>query len=151
MLDAPPAEEHPEDAPSGTRVPVLTRPVPDVLGGDPHPAVVLRLRDHGLEQPAVGLLDLTLTGELGLSLAQPDGESVAHALELGNSQNARPANGRDAPVDARPGEGRGKELAEPLLEQRDLAPKLVARPVLGAGIGDPLDGRAIEALSRLIN
>src|SRR5919198_19972 len=85
MLDAPPPEEHPENAPPGTRVPVLARPLSDVLSGDPHPAITLRRRDHRLEESAIRLLDLALAGELRLSVAQPDGEAVADPLELGDA------------------------------------------------------------------
>src|SRR5215211_1575384 len=150
MLDAPPPEEHPEDAPPGTRVPVLARRLPDVLGGDPYPAIALRRGDHRLEQAAVGLLDLALASQFGLSLAQPDGKAVANPLEFADPEHARTANGRHAPLDARPREGRGEELGEPLLEQCDLPPELIPGSPLDGGIGASLERDAIEALSRLL-
>jgi hypothetical protein len=129
---------------------VLARRLPDVLSGDPHPAVAVRRRDHRLEQPAVGLLDLALASQLRLSLAQPNCKAVANPLKLGDAEHAGTANGRHAPLDARPREGRGEELPEPLLEQRDLPPELVPGPPLDGGISDSLERDAIEAPGRLV-
>src|SRR5213592_1795880 len=99
------------------RVPVLARALADVLGGDAYPAIAVRSRDHRLEQAAIGLLELALARELGLSVTEPDRKAVANPLELGHAENAGPADRRNGPLDARAREGRGKELSEPLLQQ----------------------------------
>src|SRR5215207_7194599 len=83
----------------------------DVLGGNPHPPIALGRRDHGLEQPAIRLLDLATPTELRLSLAEPDREPVADPLELGDTKNARPADSGHIPMDPRSREGRCEELA----------------------------------------
>jgi hypothetical protein len=131
-------------------MPVLTGPLPDVLGRDPHPAVALRGRDHRFEQPAVRLLDLASTSELALRLPQPYGQPVAYPLELGHAKHPRAADGRDAPLDPRSRKGRGEQLSESLLEQRDLAAEVV--PGLPHHTGfDALDRGALESRSRLLH
>jgi hypothetical protein len=129
---------------------VLARTLADVLGGDTYPAIAVRSRDHRLEQAAVGFLDLALARKLGLSVTESNRKTVTNPLELGHAEDAGPADRRNGPLDARPREGRGEQFSEPLLQQRDLPPELVPRPPLGARIGDPIERRAIEALSRPI-
>jgi hypothetical protein len=77
--------------------------------------------DHLLEQRPVSLLDRPPPGDLGLGLAEPRGERVANLLELGQAEHPRAAGGADAPLDPPAGERSRKQLAEPALEQRDLA------------------------------
>ncbi len=64
------------------------------------------LGDHRLEQAAVRLLDLAAPAQLGLSLAQPRGERVAHPLQLGDPEHPRPADRADrssrSPAGGRP-------------------------------------------------
>jgi hypothetical protein len=139
VLDAPPTEEHPEDAPPGTAVPVLTRALAEILGGDSHPVVALGRRDHRLEQAAILLLYLAPASDLRLSLAEPHREPVAHPLELRDAEDAGATDGGDAPVDARPWKCGGEELAEPLLERTDLPSKLLARLAVGDRVGDRLE------------
>jgi hypothetical protein len=114
---------------------VLAGPLPDVLGGYPDPAVAIRLRDHRLEQPSVRLLDLTAAPKLRLGLAEPHGEPVADPLELGDAEDARPSDRRDAPLDPRPRKRGREQLAEALLEQRDLAAQLLPGLALGLRTG----------------
>lgn len=122
----------------------------DVLGGNPHPPIALGRRDHGLEQPAIRLLDLATPTELRLSLAEPDREPVADPLELGDTKNARPADSGHIPMDPRSREGRCEELAQPLLEQRDLPPQLVAGLAIGSGVDDRVEGGGLGRPDRLI-
>ncbi|TMK75605.1 MAG: hypothetical protein E6G49_01090 [Actinobacteria bacterium] len=128
---------------------MLARRLPDVLGCDLYPAVTLRRSDHRLEQPAVGLLDLALAGQLSLSIAQPHGKAVANTLELGDAQHTRSAHRGNAPLDPRTWKGRREELGEVLFEQGDLPPELLPRPPLNCGIGDPLERDAIETCGRV--
>jgi hypothetical protein len=139
VLDAPPTEEHPEDAPPRTAVPVLTRALAEILGRDPHPVVALGRRDHRLEKAAILFLDLAPASDLRLSLAEPHREPVAHPLELGDAEDAGPTDGGNAPVDARPRKGGGEELAEPLLERTDLSTQLLACLAVGDRVGDRLE------------
>jgi hypothetical protein len=129
---------------------VLTGALPDVLGGDPHPAITVGGRDHRFQQPAVRLLDLATTSELGLRLSQPYCQPVAYPLELGYAKHPRAADGRNAPVDPRSRKGRGEELPEPLLEQRDLAAEVVPGLPLDTGL-DALDRGALESQSRRLH
>jgi hypothetical protein len=150
VLDAPPAEEHPEDAPPRTAVPVLTRALADILGGDAHPAVAVGRRDHRLEQAAILLLDLAPASDLRLSLAEPHREPVADPLELGDAEDAGSTHGGNAPVDARSRKGGGEELPEPLLEQTDLSAQLLARVAVGDRVGNPLERSGLGRPDRLV-
>jgi hypothetical protein len=104
----------------------------DVVVGDDHPAVALGLGDHPLHEAPVGLLDLGLARELGLRVAQPQGEGVANPLELPGREHAGPADGADPPFQAGTREGGREKLAEPALELADLAPEVLAGTALGA-------------------
>ena len=55
--------------------------------------------------------------ELGLRLAEPGGERVAHPLQLGDPKHPRPADRADRPLHPLAREGGGEQLAEPLLQQ----------------------------------
>src|SRR5204862_5013795 len=126
----PPPHQHPQDAPARTGMPVPAAGLADVLVRDPHPAVPLRLGDHRLEQAPEVLPPPPPPLELGLGLAKPHRQRIAHALELAGPQHARPADRPDAPLDPLARKRRGEELAEPPLERRDLTAKVVARPAL---------------------
>ena len=105
---------------------MLAVAVADVLVRNLDPGIALRLGDHALDEAAVALLDVGAAGQLGLGLADPDQERVAHPLELGRPQDARAAHGADRPVDVLARKGRSPKLRELLLEACDLAAKLVA-------------------------
>jgi hypothetical protein len=115
---------------------VLTGSLPDVLGGDPDPAVAIRLRDHRLEQPAIRLLRLAPPPKLGLRLTQPHGEPIANPLKLGDAEDPRAPHRRYAPFDPRPWKRRREQLAEALFEQCDLPAELLPHPSLGCRIGN---------------
>ena len=89
--------------------------------------------DHPLEQAAVGLLGVDPATELGAGVAQPQRERVAGALELAEREDPRAADGADAELEALPGEGGRKELAELVFEAGDLVAKVAARAALGGG------------------
>jgi hypothetical protein len=86
--------------------------------------------DHLLEQRPVALLDRSPPGDLGLGLAQARRERVANPLELGQAEHPRAAGGGDPPLDPAAGEGGREQLAEPPLEERDLATQLGPDPAL---------------------
>jgi hypothetical protein len=109
---------------------------------------VLGLGDHRLEQAAVGLLDPSPPVKLGLGIAKPDRERVPNPLELGGSEQARPPDRADAPVDPLAREGRGEKLTQPLLERGDLTAKVVARPSLHHRAGIAVDERSIQQSAR---
>jgi hypothetical protein len=112
-------------------VPLTTAPLADVLSGDTHPPVALGRGDHVLEEATVCLLDLAAPRELCLRVAQPHREPVANPLQLGDAQHARPADRTDGPVETLARKGGCEDLAEPLLEHRDLATKVVANAPFG--------------------
>jgi len=94
--------------------------------------MALGLGDHRLDQASVGLLLLAAASQLGLGLAQAEGERVADALELAGVEHPRPTDGADVPLDSLAREGRGEQLAQPLLEGGDLAAQVVARAAVSA-------------------
>ena len=104
----------------------------DVLVGDDHPGVALRGGDHPLDQDPVGLLGVGAPGELGLCVAQAQGEGVAHPLQLTGREHPRAANRTDSPLEAGTGKGGGEHLAEAPVELGYLASKVVAGESLGA-------------------
>lgn len=108
----------------------------DVLIGDAHPTVSLRLRDHPLDQTAIGLLGVGSARKLGLGVAQAQGERVADPLQLTGVEQARAANRSDAPFQALPWERRGEQLPEPALDLGDLTAQILAGPAL-RGFADP--------------
>jgi hypothetical protein len=112
---------------------VLALPLADILVRHPDPAVVVGVRDHPLDEVAVRFLDVGAAAELRLSLAHPDDEGVANALELGRPEHARAADRSDAPIDAAAREGGRPELTQLSLESGDLAAKLVAQKPIVAG------------------
>ena len=83
----------------------------DVLSGDPHPAVALRIGDHRLEQASVRLLDLASAAELGLRLRKPHRQRVSNPLQLGDPEHAGPADGAHRPLD--PGRGNADANSSP--------------------------------------
>jgi hypothetical protein len=101
--------------------------------------VAPRVGDHPLEQAAVLLLGVSSPGELGASVAQPQGERVPGALEVAAAKHPRAADRSDAPVEVLAREGGGEELTELALEAGDLAPQVVAGAALG-GLGQRLEG-----------
>jgi len=86
---------------------VLAVAIADVVVRDLNPPVAVGLGDHALDEAAVLLFDIGAPRQLGLSLANPDQESVADSLQLGGIQDSRAADGADLPLDALAGEGRG--------------------------------------------
>ena len=147
MLDAPPAEEHPEDAPTRAGMPVLAGALADVLGGDPDPVVALGLGDHRLEQPAVGLLDLARADP---ARPAPRGVATASASRTRSSsadaQHPRAAHGGHAPLDPGARERGGEQLAQSLLEQRRSAGE--ARDVPGDRRAGPRTCGAADSATR---
>src|SRR5919201_5097690 len=101
--------------------------------------------DHLLEQRPGALLDPTAPGDLGLGLAKPGGERVANPLELVEVEHPRAADRADAPLAPLAGERGRKQLAEPTLEQRDLAAKLGPDPALDVRGSGNRDGRGWES------
>jgi hypothetical protein len=101
-------------------MPVPTAGLADVLVGHPHPPVALGLGGHRLDQAAILLLDPAPATKLGLRLAEPDGERVAHPLQLGDPEHPRPADRAHRPLHPLAREGGGEQLAQPLLQQGDL-------------------------------
>lgn len=90
--------------------------------------------DHPLEQATVGLLDVGASPELGLRVAQAQGERVPKPFELARIEHSRAADGPDPPVEPLAGKGGGEELAEAPLEPGDLAAQVVACAAL-RGLG----------------
>jgi hypothetical protein len=121
-------------------VKVLAAAVADVLVGEDDPAVLGGVGDHPLEQPAVFLLDVGLPGDLGLRVAQAQGEGVAHPLELAGRKHPRAADGADAPIDAPARKRRGEKLSKPPFQVGDLASQVSPRQTVGA-LGNLHPGR----------
>ncbi len=108
----------------------------DVIVGDSDPPVAVGLGGHRLDHAAILLLDLAPAAELGLRLAEPGSERVAHPLQLGDPEHPGPANRPDRPLHSLAREGGGEQLAEPLLQQGDLPAKILAGTTLGEDV-DP--------------
>src|SRR3954447_7186029 len=128
---------------------MLAGALADILGGDPDPVVALRIGDHRLEQPAVSLLYLPAAAQLGLSVTQSPGQRLPNPLEVRHVQHARAADGGHAPLDAGTRERGREQLAQALLQDRDLAAKLMTGQPIGGGIGD-VDGDGIGRPDRLL-
>jgi hypothetical protein len=113
-------------------MPVAAAALADVLVRHDHPPMALRSGDHPLDQAPVGLLRLRAPRELGLGVAQAQGEGVPDPLQLAGGEHPRPADSADAPLEPGAGEGRGEELAQPPVEIGYLPAQVVAGEPLGA-------------------
>ena len=89
--------------------------------------MAIRLRDHPLDQGAIGALGIVSTGELGLGVAKPQRERVANSLQLAGAKQTRPADGTDPPLEPRAGGGLAEQGAEPALDPGYLAAQVRAR------------------------
>jgi len=116
--------------------------------------VALGRGDHRLEQRSVCLLHLSPATELCFSLSQPRRETVANPLQVTDVEHSRAPRGPHRPLDSRARKRRPEQLAESLLEQRDLAAKVLADPALGEGVGLSRAGKgnrnALRVRDRLI-
>jgi hypothetical protein len=110
---------------------VATPALADVVVRDDHPAVTLRGGDHALDQDPVGLLDVGAPGELGLRIAQTQGERVAHPLQLTGREHSGSTHRPDSPLEAGTRKGGCEQLAEAPVEIGYLASEIVASESLG--------------------
>lgn len=127
---------------------MAARTLPHVLRRDAHPSVARRIRDHRLDQAAIGLLDLPAPTELGLGVPQPDGERIAHPLQLRDAEHSGATQSRHGPFDSLAGERRGEELAKPLLEGSDLEAQIVTDTPLRELVRPWVEEQGIEGLGR---
>ena len=133
---------------------MLAAALADVLVGDLHPPIVVRVGDHPLHEASALLLDVDAPGELGASVGDTLGTAVAHALELTDAENPRPAGRGDAPLEVATRKGGRKDLCQLAFEASDLPPELGAGgPQVGLGgwasrwrseASPPLDSRSLR-------
>lgn len=102
-------------------MPVATAALADVVVGDDHPVMALRVGDHPLQKGALFLFGVGARGQLALRVAKPLGKRITDALEIPDGQHPRAADSADPPLDAGARKARGKQLAEATLEHSDLA------------------------------
>src|SRR2546429_553416 len=82
-------------------MPVMAARLPDVAVPHPHPAVLLRLEQHLLDQAAVLLLHERPVRQLAAVHLEPLRQLVAHALELAEAEYPGAAARGHLPVAAR--------------------------------------------------
>src|SRR5438045_7023827 len=107
-------------------MPVVAAGLADVAVADAHPAVLLRLDQHLLDQAAVVLLHERPLGQLTAVPLEPVRQLVPHALQLAQAEDARPAAGAHAPVEPGTRVGAAEEVRELRLELRDLVEQRAA-------------------------
>ncbi len=114
-------------------MPVAAAGLADVGAGDPHPLVLLRRREHLLEQIAIARLQLVLATQGATRLGDAVGEGVADALQVLQPRHSRRVRGGGhLGVDGDAREGLRREAPELVLEAADLAPQLGAGEALVA-------------------
>jgi hypothetical protein len=133
---------------------VLAAALADVLIRDLHPSVIVGVGDHPLDEAPALLLDVDAAGELGTGVGHPLGQTVAHALELPDPKDPRPAGRGDAPFEVAAREGGRKDLCQLAFEAGNLPPELGAGgPQVGGGrwpnrwrseASPPLDSRSLR-------
>src|SRR5436305_10238117 len=101
-------------------MPVLTAGFADVAVAHPHPAVLLGLEQHLLDQAAVVLLHQRALGQLAAVVLEPLGQVVTDGLELAETEDARTAARRHPPVEPGAGICAAEEAGQLRLELRDL-------------------------------
>src|SRR5438067_1237731 len=104
--------------------------LPDVAVPHPHPAVLLRLEQHLLDQAAVLLLHERPVRQLAAVHLEPLRQLVAHTLELAEAEYPRAAARGHLPVETRARVGAAEEARQLGLELRDLAQQGTARRAL---------------------
>jgi len=108
-------------------MPVAAAGLTDVGAGDPEPFVLLRGRQHPLEQLAVGGLEPGALLERPPAVGDLGGESVADRLELAETERPRLGRRRGhAGVDSEARERLGDDRRQLALQATDLAPQLSA-------------------------
>src|SRR3954451_12162460 len=101
-LDLPPPAQHADQAEPGAHVPHAAAALAEVGVGDAHEAVLARLEQHALEQPAIALLDVGARGELAAGLGEPVRQTVAQVFELGQREHPRARGAARSERDAQP-------------------------------------------------
>ena len=115
-------------------------------------AVLLRGGDHRLEQPAVGLLDVGLAGELRAARRADAAPSASRTRSSSPVESTRgPPTAPTCHSIPRRGKAEANSLAEAALEPRDLAAQVVARAPLGGldrgRYRRPAEGRRCDRLA----
>ena len=105
----------------------------DVVAGYPQPAVLLRRRQHLLEQLAIRGLEIGPGREPATAFGNLVSEGVANRLELSEAERPGLAgDGRHADIDSKAGEGLGDDRGQLPLQASDLAPQLRASQKLAS-------------------
>ena len=105
----------------------------DVLVRDPQPPVLFGLRDHRLEQPAIGLGDISPPCDLRASVAKARCKRVANPLEVAEAQNSGATHRTHRQLELAAGEVVCEELAELAFEPGDLAAQVGAGAAVSGG------------------
>jgi hypothetical protein len=114
-------------------VPVAAARLADVGAGDAQPLVLVRRRQHFLEQIAVTGLQLILLAQGAARLGDPIRQGVANPLQLFEIGDARLRGaGGDLGLEHDAWKGLGSQRGELVLEAPDLASQLRAREALVA-------------------
>jgi len=104
----------------------------DVLVGDADPVVLLGLHHQPLQQLAVALLDIGVISEESAHIREPSEQTVAHLLELPDSEYSGAPGGSDVVGDPTAWKGGDEELCEFQVKVRDLPAQFgAARALVG--------------------